>query len=177
MVEEARLERSQGGLAAKGEGWYVVNARDSRWFESQVFGRWCHFEGDVRFPELGINITRLEPGDVTCMYHGESNQEDFLVLSGECVLLIEGEERPLRAWDFVHCPPWTEHVIVAGSVPCVVLAVGARKDDDGLIYPVAEVAARHGASVLEETSSGKEAYARFPKDVESSYRDRDLPDW
>ena len=177
MVEEARLESSENGLTPKGEGWYVINARESRWFDSEHFGRWCHFEGDVRFPELGVNVTRLEPGDVTCMYHGESNQEDFLVLAGECVLIVEGEERPLEAWDFVHCPPWTEHVIVAGSKPCVFLAVGTRKDDDGLIYPVSEVAARHGASVLEETNSGKEAYARFSKEVEQPYQEGDLPGW
>jgi uncharacterized cupin superfamily protein len=177
MVEEARLERSEGGLVAKGEGWYVVNARESRWFDSGHLGRWCHFEGDVRFRELGINITRLDPGNVTCMYHGESNQEDFLVLAGEGVLIVEGQERPLKAWDFVHCPPWTEHVIVAGSEPCVFLAVGARKDDDGLIYPVSEAAGRYGASVLEETSSGKEAYARFPKEVERAYQEGDVPDW
>jgi uncharacterized cupin superfamily protein len=177
MVEEARLERSEGGLAAKGEGWYVVNAQASRWFETEEFGRWCHFEGDVRFPELGINISVLEPGDVACMYHGESNQEDFLVLAGECVLLVEGQERPLKAWDFFHCPPWTEHVFAAGSKPCLILAVGGRKDPDDVTYPVSEVAARYGASVLEETTSGEEAYARFSQRIERRYQEGDLPDW
>ena len=46
------------------------------------------------------------------MYHWETDQEDFLVLAGEAVLIVEGEERPLRQWDFVHCPPETKHVIV-----------------------------------------------------------------
>jgi uncharacterized cupin superfamily protein len=178
LVPEAKVRETEAGLVPEGEGWYVVNAREAAWHETREFGRWCHFEGDVRFRELGINISVLEPGMPGCMYHGESNQEDFLVLSGECLLLVEGEERPLKAWDFVHCPPWTEHVMVgAGSGPCLVLAVGARKEDDEVLYPVNEVAERHGASVLQETRSGQEAYARFSKTGERPFKDGDLPGW
>jgi uncharacterized cupin superfamily protein len=178
MVAEAKLNRTEGGLVPEGGGWYVVNTRESRWQETEEFGRWCHFEGDVRFPELGINVSLLMPGKPGCMYHGENNQEDFLILAGECLLLIEGEERALKAWDFVHCPAWTEHVLVgAGSGPCLVVAVGARREDDEVLYPVSELAQRYGGSVLEETNSGEEAYARFSKRVDRSYRDGDLPDW
>jgi uncharacterized cupin superfamily protein len=175
MVGEARLARTENGLVPEGEGWFVVNAREARWQESEEFGAWTFFEGEARFPDLGINITVVQPGQPFCMYHGEDVQEDFLVLSGECLLLVEGEERPLRAWDFFHCPAWTEHVLVgAGEGPCVVLAVGSRRSRD-VRYPVAEVAQRHGASVLEETTSGQEAYARFSQVVDRPYRD-DLPD-
>ena len=178
MVPEAKLVRSDNGLVPQGEGWYVVNARESRWFRSDELGRYCHFEGDVRFPELGINVNVLEPGQPSCMYHGESNQEDFLILAGECRLLIEGEERPLRAWDFVHCPPWTEHVLVgAGSGPCVFVAVGARGEGQQVRYAVAEVATRHNAGVLEETTSANEAYARFSPLAERPYGEGDLPEW
>ena len=94
------------------------------------------------------------------LYHSEPSQEDFLVLAGECLLLVEGQERSLRAWDFVHCPPNTEHVFVgAGEGPCVLLMVGARSDDEGLFFPVSELARRYGASVESETGSGEEAYA------------------
>jgi glyoxylate utilization-related uncharacterized protein len=31
------------------------------------------------------------------------------VLYGEALLLVEGQERPLRQWDFVHCPPETPY--------------------------------------------------------------------
>ena len=106
------------------------------------------FEGKdaARFPEFGINIHVLAPGEPNCMYHGEDVQEDFLVLSGECLLLVEGEERRLRAWDFVHCPAWTEHVFIgAGDGPCAILMVGSRKPDDQVRYPVSELARRHGA--------------------------------
>ena len=66
----------------------------------------------------------LGPGEPIGMYHWETDQEDFLVLSGEALLIVEGQERPLRQWDFVHCPPKTEHMIVgAGDGPCVVLAI------------------------------------------------------
>ena len=176
MVPEAKLRETESGLVPEGEGWFVVNTREARWFEHAAFGRYSRFEGDARFPEFGINISVLEPGNASCMYHGENNQEDFLVLTGECLLLVEGKERPLKAWDFVHCPPWTEHVIVgAGDGPCFVLSVGVRRPDDEVRYTVAEVAQKHGAGVLEETESPAEAYARFSDPVARPYRDGDLP--
>jgi uncharacterized cupin superfamily protein len=176
MPSEANLTRTENGLVPEGKGWYVLNARESRWLESEAFGRYCHFEGDARFPELGINVSVLQPGQPSCMYHGEANQEDFLVLAGECLLLVEGEERRLRAWDFFHCPAWTEHVLVgAGSGPCLVLAVGARREPDDVLYPVAEVARRHDAGVTAETRVPAEAYARFSRPKEIPYREGDLP--
>lgn len=176
MVKEAALVRTENGLVPQGSGWFVVNAREARWHENDEFGAYTAFEGDERFPDLGLNVTVLQPGQPGCMYHGEDDQEGFLVLSGECLLLVEGEERPLRAWDFFHCPAWTEHVLVgAGDGPCVLLAVGSRKSSE-VRYPVAEVASRHGASVLEETTSGREAYARFSPVVERRYPEGALPD-
>jgi uncharacterized cupin superfamily protein len=174
-MKEAPLRKTPAGLVPEGEGWFVVNVREARWWHTDELGRACVFEGDASFGELGINIHVLEPGQPNCMYHGEGIQEDFLVLAGECLLLVEGEERRLRAWDFVHCPPWTEHVFVgAGSGPCVILMVGARPDT-GVRYPVAEVALRHGAGVEQETDSAAEAYARFEQGVEGPYREGDLP--
>src|SRR5437764_188124 len=120
---------------------------------------YTRFEGDARFAQLGINIGVLEPGQPACMYHGEEDQEDFLVLSGECLLLIEGEERRLKQWDFVHCPPWTEHVFVgAGAAPCAILAVGGRSSRN-VVYPASELAQRHGAGVAVETTEPDVAYA------------------
>jgi uncharacterized cupin superfamily protein len=110
------------------------------------------------------------------MYHGEDEQEDFLVLHGECLLLVEGQERPLRAWDFVHCPAWTEHVFVgAGDGPCALLAIGGRSDGD-VIYPASEVAVRHGAGVEKDTTDPREAYASMPPDADVPYREGWLPD-
>ena len=110
-------------------GWFVVNARDAPWFHNEL-GGYCGFEGrdDAAFDDLGINLNMLPPGKPMAMYHEEPGQEAFLVLSGECLLIVEGEERPLRTWDFFHCPPKTKHVILgAGEGPALVLAVGARK--------------------------------------------------
>jgi uncharacterized cupin superfamily protein len=109
------------------------------------------------------------------MYHREENQEDFLVLAGDCKLLVEGEERPLKAWDFVHCPAWTDHVFVGGSAPCLILAMGTRAGE-GLHYPLSELAERFGASVLEATDSGEDAYARFNRPRQIPYREGDLPE-
>jgi uncharacterized cupin superfamily protein len=169
MVPEAPLRKTEAGLVPEGDGWFVLNAREALWREGD-FGAYTRFEGDERFPQVGINIGVIEPGQPSCMYHREDNQEDFLVLQGECVLLIEGEERLLRAWDFVHCPAWTEHVFVgAGDGPCAILAVGARGGED-VVYPRADVALRHGAGVDEDTPDWKVAYARFAKDVDTTYR-------
>ena len=163
MVPEAPLERNDAGVYPAGEGWFVVNARDAQWFDSNGLGFYAPFEGEnAGFAQLGFNIAILRPGEPSCMYHREEAQEDFLVLSGECLLIVEGEVRPLKAWDFVHCPAWTEHVFVgAGEGPCILLGTGARIPGRGLVYPVDDAALRHGAGVEKETSEGAEAYARY----------------
>jgi uncharacterized cupin superfamily protein len=177
MVEEARLEQTENGLVPKGEGWFVVNAREARWWHHDTFGSAVTFEGDARFTDFGINIQLLQPGAPNCMYHGENAQEDFLVLSGECLLLVEGEERPLKQWDFVHCPPWARHVFVgAGDEPCAILMVGARPEQEELLYPIAEIARKHSAGVEQETSSGQEAYAPYSRSTEGPYPEGALPD-
>jgi uncharacterized cupin superfamily protein len=176
MVEEARIEQTEQGLVPGGDGWFVVNAREAPWHEVDGFGRACVFEGDARFPRVGVNIHVLEQGDPNCMYHGEDEQEDFLVLSGECLLIIEGQERRLRQWDFVHCPVWTEHVFVGASAePCAILMIGTRTPDAGVRYPVEPAAQRHGAGVDVETSSPAEAYAAVERPQPVQYRAGDLP--
>jgi uncharacterized cupin superfamily protein len=176
MVPEARIEHTDDGRVPQGEGWYIVNARDAQWGHTPEMGSYVHFEGDARFQEFGINIQVLEPGQPNCMYHAEEGQEDFLVLSGECLLLVEGQERRLKAWDFFHAAPMTEHVFVgAGDGPCAILMVGSRKDGK-LIYPVSEVALRHGAGVEKETASGKEAYAAYDAPTPGRMRPGHLPD-
>ena len=174
MVPEAPIEPTAGGLVPTGEGWFVLNARHAVWLDGH-FGAYTRFEGEERFPQLGFNIAVLEPAQPACRYHGENEQEDFLVLSGECLLLIEGEERPLKTWDFVHCPARTEHVLVgAGDGPCAVLAVGTRSGGD-VVYPVSELAQSHGAGVQRETHQPKQAYADVPPDDAVAYRDGWLP--
>jgi uncharacterized cupin superfamily protein len=163
-MEEARLEQLESGLAPATPGWFVLNVRDAVWDTHDTLGAACHFEGEeVAFAELGVNVRVLSPGRTKWLYHAESGQEDFLVLAGECLLLVEGEERPLRAWDFVHCPPGTAHAFVAtGAGPCVIVMVGARPPGwpgSGIVYPRSEVALRHGVGIENETSSPAEAWA------------------
>ena len=141
MVEKARLEQTEAGLVpSPGDGWFVLNAADGVWWQSDYFGASVSFEGEPEFPEYGLNIHVLWPGQPNGLYHQESVQEDFLVIHGECLVLIEGEERTLKAWDFVHCPPDTEHGFVgAGAGPCVIFMTGARKgwpesDDPRLMF-------------------------------------------
>jgi uncharacterized cupin superfamily protein len=180
MVPESRLNSTEHGLVPEGEGWFVLNARETRWRQGLGPGARCRFEGEPEFSQLGINLAALAPGEPMSMYHWEAGQEDFLVLAGEALLIVEGEERPLGQWDLVHCPAGTNHAIVgAGDVPCLVLAVGARDRRGGPDwggYSVDGVALRHGAGVEEETSDPKVAYARFPPRELTRYREGWLPD-
>jgi uncharacterized cupin superfamily protein len=180
MVPEARLESTEHGLVPKGDGWFVLNAREAQWRHAQGRGAYSKLEGEPEFSQLGIHLVVLGPGEAMAMYHWEADQEDFLVLAGEALLIVEGEERPLRQWDFVHCPPGTKHVIVgAGAGPCVVLAVGARDRSTGPDwggYTVDEAALRHGAGVEEETTDPLEAYAPVNKREPTRYREGWLPE-
>jgi uncharacterized cupin superfamily protein len=176
-VPEAPLERTENGVQAGGEGWYVLNARDAVWGESETMGVFTRLGESkaARFPQVGFNIGVLWPGQPACMYHREPNQEDFLIVAGECLLLVEGEERRLRTWDFFHCPPDTDHVFVAtGSEPCVAIAVGTRFSRD-VVYPASELAQRHGAGVETDTTDPKEAYAGMTVE-DTAYKDGWLPD-
>jgi uncharacterized cupin superfamily protein len=174
-VPEATLTKTELGLVPEGEGWFVVNARDVTWISSEERGQDTDLEGRQEFTQLGFRIQVLLPGQ-RGTYHGERGQEDFLVVSGECVLVIEGQERRLEAWDFVHCPPWTRHVFVGtGDRPCVIVMVGSRAEGFEVVYAVDDVAAKYDASVLEETSDPDEAYARFGPEERSAYREGWLP--
>jgi uncharacterized cupin superfamily protein len=179
MSTESPLEQDEHGRAPRGDGWFVLNARDARWRASDERPAICTFEGEHNFPQYGLNLNVLRPGEAMSMYHWEADQEDFLVLSGAPVLVIEGEERQLRQWDLVHCPAGTKHVIVgAGDTPSVVLAIGARERSRGPDwggYTVDEAAVRLGASAEEETADPSAAYARFAARVPSPYRDGWLP--
>jgi uncharacterized cupin superfamily protein len=158
-VTEARLRDGVPQTA----GWFVVAVRDARWLHNDMRSV-CRFggEGEAHFDELGIGLYWMQPGRPMSMYHHEAGQEDFLILRGRAILIIEDEERPLRAWDFVHCPPRTPHTIVAtGDEPALVLAVGARVERGSVRYPAQAAAIRRGAGVAEATASPAEAYAGF----------------
>ena len=174
-VPEAQLKQTDDGLVPQGEGWFVLNAREVSWTRSEERGQDTNFEGGQEWTELGFRIQVLSPGQ-RGLYHGERGQEDFLVVAGECVLVIEGEERRLKAWDFVHCPSWTRHTFVgAGDRPCVIVMTGSRANGFEVVYAVSDVAAKYDASVLEETSKPDDAYARWGPEERSAYREGWLP--
>jgi uncharacterized cupin superfamily protein len=183
VVPEAKLEQAEHGLVPEGDGWFVLNLRDAEWRHADGRGAVCvavdDFEGWQRDLHFGVNPFVLEPGEPMSMYHWEADQEAFLVVSGEAVLVVEGGERRLRAWDLFHSPPGTKHVIIgAGGSPCVVIAIGAREhseEPDSLGFPADEVARRHGASVEEDTMDGGVAYASVPPRQATSYRGGWLP--
>jgi uncharacterized cupin superfamily protein len=185
MVPEARLEDNGAGLAPVSGGWFVLNARDARWFDKPRQGFSVpltghdEYEAETFFPMLGMSIRVVNPGEPSTTYHWESEQEDFVVLSGEGLLVVEGQERPLKQWDFVHCPPETRHAFVgAGDGPCVLLCASSRQFQKGGpwgFYCADETAARYNASSPEDTQDGELAYARFPSPQATRYRDGLLP--
>ena len=168
-MAEARLTEARGGLIPAERGWFVVNAADARWKDTGPFGVYCPFEGKRHFLQLGINISVLQPGQSLGRYHLEpGHEEHFLVLDGECILVVEEQERRLVRWDFFHSPPGVAHMIVGGGDgPATVLSVGTRGNgrgvSGGITYPVSEVARRHGVSVERETNDPLEAYADVPR--------------
>jgi uncharacterized cupin superfamily protein len=181
MVPEAQLSDAGAGLVPASTGWFVMNARDARWFHRPGRGdslplTGCdEFEAETYFPMLGMSIQVLPPGEPNGTYHWETEQEDFLVLAGEALLIVEGQERPLKQWDFVHCPPETRHVFVGvGDAPCVILAASSRqfqKDGPWGFYCADETARRYNASSPEDTQDGEVAYGRFPPSQPTRYRD------
>jgi uncharacterized cupin superfamily protein len=173
------MEETAGGRRPSGQGWFVVNVRDAEWETTPDFGAGCAFEKQSsEFPQFGINITTLDPGQPNGFYHRENQQEAFLVLSGECRLIVEGEERTMKAWDFFHCPPGTDHILVgAGTGPAVILMAGARLEDEQILYPVSEAAAKHRASAERETTEPREAYAQFERPTPGRPAYWDLLPW
>jgi uncharacterized cupin superfamily protein len=174
-VDEARLEALNGGLAPVTDGWFVVNVRSAPWLEHDDFGARCIFERDPRivrgrddlepswFEQVGFKLAVVRPGQPSTLYHAETQQEAFLVLAGTCTAVIEEQERELREWDFVHCPPGTRHTFVnTGDAPCVILMVGARSEDGSIVYTPSPVAARYGAAVEAEADDPAKAYANRP---------------
>jgi len=158
-AEEARIEQTDEGVVAASPGWYVLNLAECRWMRSEEGGEWSAFEAGSGLEQYAIGVHVLQPGQPNGMYHSETVQEDFLVLSGECILVVEEQERRLKAWDFFHCAPGTHHILVgAGDGPCAILMVGVRAEGNKLHYPVSEVAARHGASSPVDTDVSSEAY-------------------
>ena len=163
-MREAGIEKTAAGLVPAGEGWFILNVAELAWATVPGGGTWCSFEApSARSPMLGIGVHILEPGEAPGMYHAESEQEGFLVLSGECVAIVEGQERRMGPWDYLHCPPGTAHITVgAGQGPCAILMVGTRSAGAAIHYSVEPAAAPYGASVAEPTDAAEEAYAARP---------------
>jgi uncharacterized cupin superfamily protein len=170
-MPEARITDTETGRVVEGEGWFVLNLAEASWERTPANGVWCSFEAeDARFAQYGIGVHILMPGEAPGHYHAESDQEGFLVLAGECIAIVEGQERRMRRWDYLHCPPGTSHITIgAGDGPCVILMSGARTPGKSIHYPVEPLAARHGASVSEPADSAREAYAGLDR---RRWRDR-----
>ena len=168
-VKEATSEETPYGRYVTSTGWFVLNLEEALAVRNEEKGGASYpiEPREAPFPDVGVHVRLLWPGDPSALYHSESAQEGFLVLSGACTLVVEEEERSLRQWDYFHCPADTRHVIVgAGDGPCAILMLGARPEVETLRYPVSDAAARYGASVAKDTEKPDEAYADWPGDYE-----------
>ena len=161
-MNEATIKDTEHGKVMASDGWFILNLREVAWQRSPHNGTWSAFDPDgVSFAQFGIGVHVLRPGEAPGYYHAESDQEGFLVLEGECIAVVEGEERRMRQWDFFHCPAGTNHITVgAGDGPCAILMVGARTPGKSIHYPVNETAAKHGASVRVAADNPRDAYAQ-----------------
>lgn len=164
MTREARIEETDTGRVPADDGWFILNLAEIAWATLPGGGTWCVFESPAAPSRmLGIGVHVLWPGDAPGFYHAESDQEGFLVLSGECLAIVEGQERRMGPWDYLHCPPGTAHITIgAGDGPCAILMVGTRTPGHTTHYLADPVAARHGAAVAKATDSAREAYADRP---------------
>jgi len=157
-------------------GWFIRNIREVQWYDGGTAGVYGDFEQGERFAEFGFNFGVVWPGQPVALYHREDHQEGFLVLSGECLLIVEGEERELKQWDYLHCPPGVAHIIVgAGTGPSFLIAVGGRVGPGNTVYPVNPVALKHQAGVHRQTNDPAEAYASFPRPKPVPFREEFLP--
>jgi uncharacterized cupin superfamily protein len=164
-VKEASSEETPYGRYVTSEGWFVHNLTDALAVRNEEKGGAMYplEPREAPFSDFGVNVKVVWPGDPSALYHAEAAQEGFLVLSGECTLIVDEKERPLRQWDYFHCPADVPHVIVgAGDGPCVIVMIGARPEVESIRYPVSELATKYGASVAKETSEPDEAYADWP---------------
>ena len=163
-MHEAKIDDTEVGRVPADDGWWILNLAEMAWDTLPGGGTWSVFESPAaRSPELGIGVHILGPGETPGMYHAESNQEGFLVLSGECLAIVEGEERRMGPWDYLHCPPGTAHITIgAGDGPCAILMVGTRSPDETIDYIPEPAAQRYGTAVQELTHDPKVAYAGRP---------------
>ena len=166
-VDEAASEDTPFGRQVTSEGWFVLNLHEALAVKNEERGGATYplESREAKFRDFGANVQVIWPGEPNCYYHSENAQEGFLILSGECTLVVEEQERQLRQWDYVHCPAGTRHVFVgAGDGPCAILMIGARPEVERIHYPVSEVAAKYDGSTAKETESPDEAYADWPGD-------------
>jgi uncharacterized cupin superfamily protein len=114
------------------------------------------------------------------MYHWEADQEDYLVLSGEGRLIVEGEVRTVRQWDFVHFPAGTQHVIVSAgeaAAPCLRWALATTATRTATAARTRSTRGRSATvpGVEEETNDARIAYARYPAPEPVAYEEGWLP--
>jgi uncharacterized cupin superfamily protein len=165
MTHEAQIDETETGRVPADDGWFILNLGEIGWHRVDGGGTWCSFESPAaRSPLLGIGVHVLPPGETPGFYHAENEQEGFLVISGECIAIVEGQERRMGPWDYLHCPPGTAHITIGtGEQPCAILMVGTRVGTPSTTEYLPEpAAARHGAAVPERTEDSREAYKDRP---------------
>jgi uncharacterized cupin superfamily protein len=165
-MQEAQIEQTPEGRVPVDGGWFILNLGELAWETAAGFGTWCDFDPPERASttsRIGVHVHVLEPGESNGYYHAEAAQEGFLVLSGECIAIVEGEDRRMRQWDYFHSPPGTAHITVgAGEEGCAIMMLGSPDPKRKVEWIANAVAARHDASVARTTGRDTEAYGDLP---------------
>ncbi|MFL5830762.1 MAG: cupin domain-containing protein [Solirubrobacteraceae bacterium] len=171
-MDEARIDETEQGRLPADEGWFILNLGEMAWETVPGFGAWRDFNWARKSddePGIGVHMHVLHPGESFGYYHAEAAQEGFIVLSGECLAVVEGQERRMRQWDYFHSPPGTAHVTVgAGDGPCAILMFGSPDPRRKVEWIADETAAKYGASVERTTGIDSEAYGEVPEEIRTS---------
>jgi uncharacterized cupin superfamily protein len=101
--------------------------------------------------QTGLQHYEVDPGRNAAPAHCHSLEEEvFVVLGGDGVLVLGEEEQPVRAGHVVACPPATRvaHMFRAGSDGLQLLAYGTREPGDMCYYPRSNKIAFRGLGVV-----------------------------
>src|SRR3954463_8609476 len=165
-MDEAEIQQTPEGQVPVDGGWFILNLGEMAWETVPGFGIWCDFDGpehESSTLRVGVHVHVLKPGEANGYYHAEAAQEGFLVLSGECIAIVEGQERRMRRWDYLHSPPGTAHITVgAGAQPCAILMFGSPDPSRKVEWIADEVAAKHGVGVAHTPSGSPDLYGDVP---------------
>lgn len=115
----------------------------------KIGGREKRVLGDIfGLTHFGVNLTRLPPGAASALRHAHEKQDEFVyILEGECVLVTDAGESPMRAGMCAGFRAGTgdaHHLVNRGAADCLYLEIGDRTLFEHVTYPDDDLMIRPG---------------------------------